>query len=98
MINFEQTAVQDACEAHNVKRLHVFGSFASGAADNQSDVDLLVKFDREGYEGAFEQLMAFKETMETILQRPVDLVVEKPFRNQQFQEEVDRTKRLVYAA
>lgn len=48
-----------------------------------SDIDLLVRFDREDYEGAFEQLMTFKEAIKSYLQCPVDLVVEKPFRNVQ---------------
>lgn len=63
-----------------------------------SDIDLLVEFDRNSYEGAFDQLMNFKARMETILGRPVDIIVSKPFRNPHFQDEVDRTKQLVYAA
>ncbi|MEO0510650.1 MAG: nucleotidyltransferase domain-containing protein [Verrucomicrobiota bacterium] len=38
------------CKAHHVKRIHVFGSHTSGTATSRSDVDLLVKFDRDGYE------------------------------------------------
>ena len=62
------------------------------------DIDLLVLFERDGYAGAFDQFMGFKETMEQILGKPVDLVTNKTFRNPLFQEEVDRTKELIYAA
>jgi predicted nucleotidyltransferase len=88
--------LQDACKAFRVKSLHVFGSFASGAATDESD--LLVEFERESYSGAFDQLMDFKEQMENLFQRPVDVIVNRPFRNPHFQEEVNRTKQLVYAA
>ncbi|MGJ8637806.1 MAG: nucleotidyltransferase family protein [Opitutaceae bacterium] len=90
--------VLEACKTFCVKRLHVFGSFAAGNIDANSDIDLLVEFERDGYTGAFEQLMDFKIEMESLLQRPVDIIVNKPFRNPRFQEELDRTKQLVYAA
>lgn len=94
----ENTKVQEACKTFRVKRLHAFGSFASGDFNDSSDVDLLVEFDRDGYTGAFEQLMDFKAQMETLLQRPVDIIVNRSFRNPRFQEELNRTKQLVYAA
>lgn len=90
--------VSEACKAFRVKQLHVFGSVASGNYNDSSDIDLLVEFDREGFEGAFDQFMGFKETMESILKRPVDLMANKRFRNVFFQKEVEKTKRLVYAA
>ncbi|MDQ8209766.1 nucleotidyltransferase domain-containing protein [Coraliomargarita sp. SDUM461003] len=94
----QNSEVQEACKNFHVKRLHIFGSFASGDFNESSDVDLLVEFDRNGYEGAFEQLMDFKAKMETLLQRPVDIIVNRPFRNPHFEEEINRTKQLVYAA
>ncbi|MGJ8641335.1 MAG: nucleotidyltransferase family protein [Opitutaceae bacterium] len=90
--------LQETCKAFRVKSLHVFGSFASGEATEESDIDLLVEFKRESYSGVFEQLMDFKEQMEVHFQRPVDIIVNRSFRNPHFQEEVDRTKQLVYAA
>jgi predicted nucleotidyltransferase len=90
--------VLKTCKTFRVKRLHVFGLFMSGQMGANSDIDLLVEFDRDGYTGAFEQLMDFKAQMETLLQRSVDIIVNKPFRNPHFQEEVDRTKQLVFAA
>lgn len=91
-------SIAEACQRFRVKRLYVFGTFAKEAHTEGSDVDLIVDFERDGFEGAFEQFVGFKECLEKILRRPVDLVVEKPFRNAAFQEEVDRTKKLVYAA
>ncbi len=90
--------LQDTCKAFRVKSLYVFGSFASGEMTADSDIDLLVEFERESYSGAFEQLMDFKEQMEKHFQHPIDIIVNRPFRNPHFQDEVNRTKQLVYAA
>ncbi len=99
MIHLAQNPeVLEACKTFRVKSLHVFGSFASGKMDASSDIDLLVEFDRDGYTGAFEQLMDVKAHMEALLEHPVDLIVNRPFRNPHFQEELNRTKQLVYAA
>lgn len=90
--------IRQICRLYAVRRLDVFGSVLGDAFGVDSDVDFLVEFERDGYEGAFEQFMGFKEQLEALLSRPVDLVVNRPFRNPHFQHEVDQTKRLVYAA
>ena len=88
----------EACIQYKVKKLHVFGSVVSGDNEVSGDIDFGVDFEREGFSGAFEQFMGFKDSLEEILEKPVDLIVSKPFRNTVFQEEVNKTKRLVYAA
>jgi predicted nucleotidyltransferase len=37
-------AVAEICQRYRVRRLLLFGSFARGEADEESDVDLLVEF------------------------------------------------------
>jgi len=64
----------------------------------QSDIDLLVDFDRTGYHGAFLQFMGLKEELEALFDRPVDLLVNRPFRNPYFKETVEATKQVVYHA
>jgi predicted nucleotidyltransferase len=71
MIDLTQNPeVLEACKTFQVKRLHVYGSFASGEITAHSDIDLLVEFDREGYSGAFEQLMNFKAEMKPCSSAP----------------------------
>ena len=81
-----------------MRKLHVFGSLLSGDLEDSSDIDFVVEFDRDGFAGAFDQFMGFKECLEEALGRPVDLLVSRQFRNSVFQEEVDKTKKLVYTA
>ena len=74
------------------------GSYFKWRLQARSLGQFLVVFQRNGYEGAFEQLMNFKEALEQLLGRPVDILVDRPFRNSIFQQEVDQTRRSVYAA
>lgn len=98
VIRENEGAISDACKRYNVKSLHIFGSYADDSNHELSDIDFIVDFERVGYEGAFEQFMGLKEELEAILNRPVDLLANTRFRNAVFREEVERSKRLVYAA
>ena len=98
LLDIYRAEIVQACKEFRVKELHVFGSVLEKSLSEARDVDLIVEFDREGYEGAFDQFMGFKEKMESILGRPVDLITQKRFRNPLFQEEVDRQKEAIYAA
>lgn len=90
--------LKEACEAYQVRELYAFGSIVQGELAATSDLDFLVRFDRQGTDGAFGQFMGFKERLESIFRRPVDLLPLKRFRNPIFQQEVDRSKTLIYAA
>lgn len=58
---------------YGVKRLGLFGSWARGEASPQSDVDLLVEFEKN----SFDAYMGVKFHLEDRLGRPVDLVIRK---------------------
>ena len=90
--------VAQACREFSFHQLYVFGSMATGLANETNDADLLVEFEREGIAGAFDQIMGFKERMESILKRPVDLITVKQFRNPYFQQAVEEQKKLIYTA
>ena len=91
-------AIVDLCRKYNVKELSVFGSAVTEGLGPQSDIDLAVVFARTGYVGSFDQYFDFKTALETTLKRSVDLVCLASIRNSVFQDEVNRTKRTVYAA
>jgi uncharacterized protein len=62
------------CKRYDVVRLEVFGSAARGADFDPavSDADFLVEFGPQGNDLA--RFFDFKEALETVLARPVDLV------------------------
>lgn len=55
----------------SVRRIGVFGSFARGTAGPESDVDILVEFNKP----TFDNYMDLKFYLEEVLNHPVDLVI-----------------------
>ena len=96
--DLKKDRLQKLCEKFNVKELYLFGSATSGNLTTKSDLDFIVKFDRQSYEGAFDQFIDFKQGLEKIYGRSVDLYHDKKFRNSIFQKEVERSRKLLYAA
>jgi uncharacterized protein len=89
----------DLCREFHVRRLELFGSAARGAFDTgRSDLDFLVEFqplEPPDYATAF---FGFKEALEHLFGRPVDLVVPSAIRNPYFRQSVEQGKTLLYAA
>ena len=86
------------CKKHRVKELYLFGSAKTGSISEQSDIDLAVVFSRASISGSFDQYFDFKLEMEQLLSRPVDLLCKNSVRNSHFRQELDATKKLIYAA
>jgi len=97
-VDLKTDQLQQLCKKFNVKELYLFGSATTDNFSENSDLDFIVKFDRQGFEGAFDQFIDFKQELEQIYGRSVDLYHLKKFRNSIFQQEVERSKQLLYAA
>lgn len=65
--------VDDLCEKYGINYLGLFGSMARGEAKEDSDVDLLVKFDNKHSVGLFK-LSQIQKDFEKRFGRRVDLV------------------------
>ena len=96
--DLKTSELRQLCKKYNVEKLYLFGSAATDELSEDIDLDFIVKFNRQGFEGAFDQFIDFKQELEQICGRPVDLYHLKKFRNSIFQEEVERSKKLLYAA
>lgn len=87
----------DYCRSHHIRRLALFGSTLRGTARPDSDVDLLVEFERGQEPGLIGlstmelELSAFFEGKKVDLRTPNDL-------SRHFRDEVLRTAELRYAA
>ncbi|MDZ7657988.1 nucleotidyltransferase domain-containing protein [Fodinibius sp.] len=97
-VDLKTDQLQKLCKEFSVQELYLFGSATTDNFSEDSDLDFIVKFDRSGFEGAFDQFIDFKHELEQIYGQPVDLYHLKKFRNSIFQQEVERTKELLYAA
>ena len=88
--------IKQICTTYKIKQLFIFGSAISNNFSQDSDIDLLVEFKRAGIKGSFDQYFDFKEAMEKIFGRRVDLVCRKSISNPVFREEVESSKIELY--
>ena len=100
LIEDQRGAIETACQRHGVARLHVFGSALRDdfLPETDSDVDLLVEFEpMEPYArvDAYFELLAELRKIFTI---EVDLVVAGAVKNRYIAQDIERTKRMLYAA
>lgn len=98
MFNFTslKPQIERVCSSLPVKRLGVFGSALTDDFSPASDIDVLVVFDVDDKTDLFDKYFELKEGLEKLFGREVDLVVDKPFRNQVFREAVERTRTVIY--
>ena len=92
-----QPELSALCRRYRVRRLDVFGSAATGKAGAGSDIDLLVEFEpmSEGYADAYFGLQG---ALQTLLRKPVDLVVDSAIRNPYVRQSVEASRTPLYAA
>jgi Predicted nucleotidyltransferases len=69
---FIREAVRQAALEYHVKRVELFGSYANGTADAESDVDFLVEFNEKPT--SLLQICGFQETVSELLGLKVDIV------------------------
>jgi uncharacterized protein len=91
--------ITDLCRRYRVRRLELFGSATGDSFDPQrSDVDFLVEFETLGDGEHAEAYFGLKESLASLLARPVDLVMTSAIRNRYFLEVIEPTRTLLYAA
>lgn len=98
MIDLEKLTpkIKAVCHKLPVKKLGLFGSAVTGNFSHNSDIDVLVIFDKNKDVDLFNVYFDLKEQLEAIFGRDVDLIVDKPFKNPVFHESVERTRVTVY--
>ncbi len=91
--------IADLCRKHQIQRLDLFGSAASGDFDPESsDLDFLVTFLPEAnatYIGVYHRL---DTDLCGLFSCPVDLVIETDFRNPYFRQAVEESRTAIYVA
>lgn len=91
--------IVELCRLYGVKRLELFGSAASGDFDAaRSDIDFFYEFDAAVADDLADRFFAFKERLEALLQRKVDLVSARHATNPYFLQEANRHRQTLYAA
>ena len=97
-INHKVDKIKEICKNYRVNAVYVFGSVLTENFSDQSDIDLVVDFERKDFHGSFDQFMNFKADMEDLFQRRVDLISRKTIRNKILKSEIDSSKVQIYAS
>ena len=84
------------CKRHKVKELYIFGSILTPKFNDSSDVDFLVQFDNVDILEYADNYFDFKEKLEKLFDREIDLLENQAIRNPIFRKVLDRDKKLVY--
>ncbi len=91
--------IAELCRRHRVRRLELFGSAVGNDFDPQrSDADFLVEFEPLAEGEHADAYFGLRESLESLLARPIDLVMTKAIRNPYFLEAIEPTRTLLYAA
>lgn len=84
------------CATHNVEKMYLFGSALNSNFNKKSDIDLLVKFKSIELSRYFDNYMDFKNNLEKLFGRKVDLVEEQTLRNPILINSINKSKELIY--
>ena len=84
------------CKKYKVGKLFVFGSILTSRFNDDSDVDLVVDFDKVTLEEYADNYFDFKYALEKLFGRDVDLLEDKAIRNPILRRNIDNSKQLIY--
>ena len=84
------------CKKHKVGKLFVFGSILTNRFNENSDVDMVVDFDKVNLEDYADNYFDFKYSLEDLFGREVDLLEDKAIRNPILRRNIDNSKLLGY--
>jgi predicted nucleotidyltransferase len=84
------------CTMYNVEKMYLFGSVLNSNFNNESDIDILVKFKSIELSKYFDNYMDFKQNLEKLFGRKVDIVEEQTLRNPILINSINKSKELIY--
>ena len=86
------------CQSHAVEELYVIGSVLTDRFSAKSDIDFLVKFGKVDLLDFGDNYFDLQDKLEKLLDRRVDLVIQKDLHNEALIKELDSTKLKIYEA
>ena len=98
LIELNKQRIVALCKKHKVSKLFAFGSILTDKFNDESDVDLLVDFDRTQIDllDYADNFFGFQFALEKLFNRKVDITEDSAVRNPYFRQELDETKTLIY--
>lgn len=99
LLDNHEEAIAELCRKYSVQKLFAFGSaIRDDFRPGESDVDLLVEFAPIGGHAKFHAYFEMLEELQRVLGTKVDLVMSGAVSNAIISREIEKTKRMIYAA
>lgn len=99
LIESRRADLAELCRRLGVRRLELFGSATREDFDPvESDLDFLVEFTPGSPRRALDSYFTLKEALETLFERPVDLVMPDAVTNPYVRADIERSRVTLYAA
>ena len=89
-------SIQSILQRHNVKRAFVFGSVCTEKFNENSDVDMIVAFQKRYFDNYVDNYLSLETELSKLLHRNVDLVAEETIQNPYFIQSINQTKTPIY--
>ena len=96
-LNLDEATVARFCEAHQIRKLALFGSQLKGTARPDSDIDLLIEFVPDARPTLFDLAQIEIELSQALGGRKVDVRTPQDL-SRFFRDEVVRTAQVQYVA
>ena len=90
-----ENIILDYLRPFDLQRLGIFGSFARGEQNSNSDIDLLVKFK---YTPSLLQLIKIENDLSKKLGFKVDLITEGSLKNSRIKDQIKQDLKIIYYA
>jgi len=85
-------SIQHILHKHHVKRAFVFGSVCSEKFNNNSDIDIIVAFQKRYFDNYVDNYLSLESELSKLLEREVDIVAEETIQNPYFIQSINLTK------
>jgi len=96
LIDKNRKTLKSLCQKHKVEKLYLFGSATNDDFTENSDIDLLVRFNPIELSGYFENYTTFKQKLTQLFKREVDLVEEQALKNPILINAIHKNRELIY--
>lgn len=98
ILEIKKEEISALCESNKVERLYAFGSVLSEKMTEVSDIDLIVLIREKDPIEYSKYYFSLLSSLETLLNRPIDLLEEGTIRNPFLRQALDSQKVAIYAA
>lgn len=96
IIDRNSEALIDLCKIYKVRELFAFGSVLTNRFNENSDIDFMVDFQGVELYDYADNYFDFKNSLESIFNREIDLLEDKAIKNPYLRKSIDSSKQLIY--